>query len=395
MIDANKDAKEKLSKSPAVIWITGYSGAGKTTVGRKVDFFLKEMGVKSIFLDGDDLRGVLGGKWGYEKNDRIELAHSYFRLANLLTSQGVTVVIAAVAMYREVYEWIKTNVDTSLIVHLDVPESERIIRDRATKNIYAELGKMCRLYDSPDFADLSILNFNDCTPQRAATEIIEAIREINLAHRPDKGRQKHWDQYYTTGHLIDEPSSFSQMVIAQIEQRGRLLEIGCGNGRDSFFFSGAGFDVTALDPSEAAITLCRSTKGSATINFFHGTAGELESTQPERFDHVYSRFCFHAMTEEEEIRTLSTAYRLLNSGGDLFIECRSINDPLARKGEVISPTERIHGHYRRFIVPDELKVRLEKSGFELMFIEESDNVAAIAGDNPVVIRVGARRRDTV
>ena len=49
-----------------VVWITGYSGSGKTTVARKVEASLREQGVSTISLDGDDLRAIFSGKWGYE-----------------------------------------------------------------------------------------------------------------------------------------------------------------------------------------------------------------------------------------------------------------------------------------------------------------------------------------
>ena len=52
---------------PGVIWITGFSAAGKTTVGRRVAAELQALGLPTIFLDGDDLRSILGSSWGYER----------------------------------------------------------------------------------------------------------------------------------------------------------------------------------------------------------------------------------------------------------------------------------------------------------------------------------------
>jgi hypothetical protein len=121
-------------------------------------------------------------------------------------------------------------------------------------------------------------------------------------------------------------------------------------------------------------------------------ASQLTDAHAGRFDVAYSRFCLHAMTEAEEIDTLEAVHRTLLPGARFYIECRSINDPLARKGEVISATERIHGHYRRFIVLDELKARLNEAGFVVDWAEEAANVAAVVGDNPVVIRLAASRR---
>lgn len=85
-----------------VIWISGYSGAGKTTVGRKVAARLRAAGTTAVILDGDDLRAILAHRWGYGRSERIDLALVYLRLASTLAAQGQTVVLSAVAMFDEV-----------------------------------------------------------------------------------------------------------------------------------------------------------------------------------------------------------------------------------------------------------------------------------------------------
>lgn len=376
--------------SSAVIWITGYSGAGKTTVGRKVRSALLNMGIHVVFLDGDDLRGIFGGKWGYTREERIELAHTYFRLCNTLASQGVVVVISAVAMYNEVYSWVETNIDRSMQVYLKVPPQERVARDKVTKNIYGTFDDLSLLYDDPVSPDLVIKNYGSMSPDEATNKIIELYKVISAKSGSDKGRTRHWNEYYTSAHLVFEPSSFALNVSAELKNDCELLEIGCGNGRDAAYFSRLAHRVTALDPSESAIELCKQRYSARPIKFQSTTLPEWAG-RAESFDVVYSRFCLHAMTEEEEIRTLDAAFQVLRVNGSIFIECRSINDPLARKGEVISPTERIYGHYRRFIVFDDLKKRLSDAGFTIESAIESSNLAALGEDNPVVIRIHAKK----
>ncbi len=379
----------KLNNS-AVIWITGYSGAGKTTVGRKVKSALLDMGIHVVFLDGDDLRGIFGGKWGYSREERIELAHTYFRLCNTLTSQGMVVVISAVAMYSEVYSWVETNIDRSMQIYLKVPSQERVARDKATKNIYGKFDDLSLLYDDPVSPDLVIENYGSMAPGDAANKIIELYKVISTRSGSDKGRTKHWNEYYANAQLVFDPSSFALQISAELGNKCGLLEIGCGNGRDAAYFSGLGHSVTALDPSDSAIELCKQRHGIQPIQF-HSTTLPGWASAEESFDVVYSRFCLHAMTEEEEIRNLNAAFRILRVGGSLFIECRSINDPLARKGEVISPTERIYGHYRRFIVLDDLKKRLSNAGFTVGNAMEADDLAVLGEDNPVVLRIHATK----
>lgn len=109
------------------------------------------------------------------------------------------------------------------------------------------------------------------------------------------------------------------------------------------------------------------------------------------FDLVYCRFVLHAMPLAEEIAALGAAWRVLRPGGRIVIECRTINDPLARLGEVLSPTERIHGHYRRFIVPDELADRLKYAGFRVRSSIEGRGFARFGGEDPVVLRIVGER----
>lgn len=376
---------------PAVLWITGFSAAGKTTVGRKVKLLLQESGVNAVFLDGDDLRAIFGGKWGYERADRIELAHAYFRLCSTLATQGATVIISAVAMYQEIFSWVDTNVDRSVLIYLKVPRDERLSRDKSTKNIYSSMGDVSKLYDEPTSPDIVVENHGATSPDEAARLVFDAYKETIGQSGSDKGRPEHWNEYYKGAELVFEPSDFATTVSRKFGQPVELLEIGCGNGRDSAYFSNIGNKVVALDPSMEAINLCQNKHNDESIQFINCKLPALGSSYDLKFDVVYSRFCLHAMTEKEEVDSLNAAYQILQPNGRIYIECRSINDPLARKGEVISPTERIHGHYRRFIIIDELEVRLQNAGFKIDSMEESNNLAVLGDDNPVVIRVCASK----
>ena len=84
------------------IRITGYSGSGKTAVARQAERILRQKNIEVVLLIGDDLRRIFVCRWGYERAEQVELGQGYFRLANHLSSQGVVVIIAAVAMYDQV-----------------------------------------------------------------------------------------------------------------------------------------------------------------------------------------------------------------------------------------------------------------------------------------------------
>lgn len=373
-----------------VIWITGFSAAGKTSVGRQVQAQLLGVGQPSIFLDGDDLRSILGDNWGYERDQRIELAKVYFRLCSHLSAQGYAVVISAVAMYDEVVQWMRRHIPRSIQVYLRVPETERKSRDRDTKKLYDKIGDVARLYDAPASADVVIDNYGDVSPADSAAKIVEAFLKTAW-QSPDMGRTDHWKSYYSKGAAPSSPSPFAQSVADKLSAGLSILEVGCGNGRDSFYFGRKGFKVAGIDLSAQAIENCEAYKGDIDAEFHVGRLSDLSFLQDGQFDAVYSRFVLHAMPLAEEIETLTAAYKSLKPTGRLFIECRSINDPMARLGEVISPTERIHGHYRRFIVLSELLQRLKAIGFEVTHSVESRGLATHNDDDPMVIRVECRK----
>jgi bifunctional enzyme CysN/CysC len=161
-------------KLPAgVVWITGYSGAGKTTISKQLKLQLSELDYKTIFLDGDDLRKILGNNIKYDKKSRLELAYIYFKLCKQLSSQGYIVILSAVVMFDEIYDWVKENIPNVIQVYLKVPKENRKERDALTKKIFLKtnISKNDELYDEPKNADLVINNYGKNDILRSTEEI--------------------------------------------------------------------------------------------------------------------------------------------------------------------------------------------------------------------------------
>ena len=205
----------------------------------------------------------------------------------------------------------------------------------------------------------------------------------------NKGLINHWDEYYKKDNIPDYPSPFAEYVANKLSNQQTILEVGCGNGRDAKFLASQGHLVTGLDRSGEAIELCKKLYSDDSLEFFFGTITDIAKINKKKYDLIYSRFVIHAMSLNEEIKILNMSHKLLNKDGQFFVECRSINDPLSRKGDILSNTERIEGHYRRFIILEEFKQRLVQVGFKINKTIEGNGLAKFGKDDPVVIRVHA------
>ena len=199
----------------------------------------------------------------------------------------------------------------------------------------------------------------------------------------------HWDEYYQKDNAPSFPSPFAEHVVNKLNTQQDILEIGCGNGRDAKYFSSEGHHVTGLDRSREAIELCKKLYSDEYLEFFFGTITDIAKINKKKYDLIYSRFVIHAMSLNEELEMLTMSYRLLNEDGQFFIECRSINDPLSEAGEILSHTERIEGHYRRFIILKEFIQRLVQVGFVVVEAIENIGLAKFGEEDPMVIRVKA------
>lgn len=121
-----------MSGAGRVLWITGLSGAGKSTLARALCARLP----RSILLDGDDLRTVLGATTSaFDRAGRLGLAKTYARLCALLAGQGHTVIIATISLFHEIHAWNREHLPGYLEIFLDVPDEVRRMRD--PKGLYA------------------------------------------------------------------------------------------------------------------------------------------------------------------------------------------------------------------------------------------------------------------
>jgi len=201
----------------------------------------------------------------------------------------------------------------------------------------------------------------------------------------------YWENYYRKHSRPDAPSLFAEFVLGHYLKPGaRLIEMGCGNGRDSVFFAQNGISVCGVDQVDGEVAFLNDTYAQVGLSFMVGDFTRLNIE--EVFDCVYSRFTLHSVSEEDEARVLGWAHKNLSAGGVLCVEIRSINDPKLQHGERISENENIvDGHYRRYVDLPKFRQKLIDLDFDIIFSEESPGFAPYKGEDPPVIRIVAKK----
>jgi adenylylsulfate kinase-like enzyme len=182
--DDHSDA-ERQSKAGSVIWITGLSGAGKTTLADATTRLLRSEDRSVVQLDGDDLRAVFGAADANAQNHgregRLALALRYAHLCRILAQQGLTVVIATISLFREVHAWNRSNLPGYLEVYLKTPLQE--LRRRDPKGIYRrfDAGALANVagldlpVDEPEAADVVFEFVPGKPPAALADELIAVL----------------------------------------------------------------------------------------------------------------------------------------------------------------------------------------------------------------------------
>jgi len=132
------------------VWLTGLSGAGKSTLAEGLVAHLREQGAKVELLDGDVVRTNLSQGLGFSREDRDTNIRRIGFVTELLTRNGVIVVVAAISPYRSAREDVKRKIPRFVEVHVDC--SIEVLTARDTKGLYkralaGELGNFTGISD--------------------------------------------------------------------------------------------------------------------------------------------------------------------------------------------------------------------------------------------------------
>jgi tellurite methyltransferase len=147
-----------------------------------------------------------------------------------------------------------------------------------------------------------------------------------------------WDDSWSK--IIDHNLSetpFAKIVFERIKERDykTLLDVGCGDGKDSIYFAKNGFEVTATDFSKVGISTLSEANEKENLGISVIVKDTRKISFEEKFDVIYANLSLHYFIDKETREIISKLSNMLKEGGVFCIKCKSIEDSQFGQGEVV------------------------------------------------------------
>ncbi len=188
VLDVDKSARAALKEQkPAVVWFTGLSGAGKSTIANLVERRLFAMGRHTYVLDGDNLRHGLNQDLGFSEADRVENIRRVSEVAALFADAGLIVLVSFISPYRAERDAARSRVGAGEFVEVFVDTPLDECRRRDPKGLYkkADAGLIRNFtgldapYEPPVQPEIH-LRTADADPAELADHVVEALRRRGI-----------------------------------------------------------------------------------------------------------------------------------------------------------------------------------------------------------------------
>jgi bifunctional enzyme CysN/CysC len=187
-VDVNKQARAQAKgQQPAVLWFTGLSGAGKSTIANLVEKKLHAMGRHTYLLDGDNVRHGLNKDLGFTEADRVENIRRVAEVARLMVDAGLIVMTAFISPFRAERQLARSLLAEGEFVEIHVDTPLEVAEERDVKGLYrkARRGELRNFtgidspYEPPEAPELR-LNTTHSTPEQAADAVIAKLHELGF-----------------------------------------------------------------------------------------------------------------------------------------------------------------------------------------------------------------------
>ena len=184
LYSVNRDSRKKLKQHQSILlWFTGLSGSGKSTIANCVEQELHKNSIHTYTLDGDNIRKGLNGDLSFSPEDRTENIRRIAETAHLMMDAGLVVLAAFVSPYQRDRDNIRNIVGHNNVVEIYINTSIEECERRDVKGLYTKARKgeiknmtgISAPYESPLYPDIQI-NTEEVTVVEATKQIINFIK---------------------------------------------------------------------------------------------------------------------------------------------------------------------------------------------------------------------------
>jgi len=165
-----------------VIWLTGLSGSGKSTIANELELALHKLGVKSYVLDGDNIRSGLNKDLGFSDSDRKENVRRIAEVAKLFSDSDTVTIVAFISPFRQERAEAQEIIGSDNFIEVHVGASLEVCEQRDVKGLYkkARSGEITNFtgidspYEAPDNPDI-LLESGKLTIDECVDELLDYL----------------------------------------------------------------------------------------------------------------------------------------------------------------------------------------------------------------------------
>jgi adenylylsulfate kinase len=163
-----QDRVKQLSQKPCILWFTGLSGSGKSTIANAVEKKLYAIGIKTYLLDGDNIRHGLNKDLGFSDEDRVENIRRIGEVAKLFVDSGTIILTAFISPFQNDRNLVRNLVESDEFIEVFIDTPLEVCESRDPKGLYkkARDGKIKNFtgidspYEKPLSPEIHIINNN-------------------------------------------------------------------------------------------------------------------------------------------------------------------------------------------------------------------------------------------
>lgn len=182
-----KDRSIQKKQQPCILWFTGLSGAGKSTIAGAVEQKLFEMGHHTYLLDGDNVRHGLNKDLGFSDEDRIENIRRIGETAKLFVDSGLIVLTAFISPFRSDRKLVRDLVNQFEFIEVHISTPIDVCENRDPKGLYkkARAGEIKNFtgidseYQQPEHAEITV-NTAEMDIEKCANVVIDYLKEHQM-----------------------------------------------------------------------------------------------------------------------------------------------------------------------------------------------------------------------